>query len=145
MKVLEITRPLSEDNLLGVARGVAPTLIGQAAKSPGVEGMLKHLTNYGPGMASAAYDVAKGNWTGALINAFTTVAPNSNVKLLAQAGDVVNTLSLLKSIASNPATLGLFLATYSPGLNSGEHAEIARIHAQQDAQRLQPTAVKKPT
>ena len=145
MKVLEILESLNEDNLLGVARGVAPTLIGQAAKSPGVEGILKHLTNYGPGMASAAYDVAQGNWTSALLNAFTTVAPNSNVKLLAQAGDVANTLSVLKSIASNPYTLGLFLATYSPGLNAGEDAEIARIHAQQDAQRPQPTAVKKPT
>ena len=135
MKIRDI---IQEDAVSTVFKNVAPTVTGSAAAATHSNPIVKALGNYGPGIASAASDIAQGNITGALLNAFTAVAPNSNIPALAKVGNYASMLQLLWNIAKNPVTLGAFLALYSPGLNAGEDEEIRRIHAAQDRARKSP-------
>jgi hypothetical protein len=141
---MRISEIISETSAAQTLATVAPTLAGNSVSSA-ANPLLKSLGQFGPGIVSAAQDLVSGRYPSALLNAFTAVAPNVNINPAVRSfASTLSNLQLLLNIAKNPLTLGAFLAIYSPGLNSGEDAEIRRIHAAQDAaqNRVQRTSTQ---
>jgi hypothetical protein len=133
--LMRISEIINESQSVSTVLGnVLPSVLGTAAQNSDMHWIIQALGKFGPGVVSAAQDIMSGNYSSALLNAFTTVAPNVPINTTVKnTASIMSNLQLLFNVAKNPATLGAFLALYSPGLNNGEQAEIARIHAAQDA------------
>jgi hypothetical protein len=82
---------------------------------------------YGPGVLTAAEQLAKGHPTTALITALRTAAPTMHISHGVHQGlETIEGLEMLSTIVRNPAALGTFLATFSRGAGEGEDLAVQR-------------------
>lgn len=82
---------------------------------------------FGPAVYQTALNIIQGHLPDAAISALQAGAKALNLPMVKWGVDIAEDLRTLWSIATSSVSLGIFLATYSGGLNAGEDAEIEKM------------------
>jgi len=95
-----------------------------------VEGLGFNWSQFGPTISRLAVEAAKGQLPSAAITVLQKAGEYANLPMVKWGASIASDLEQLWTIATSPAALAFFMATYTSGLNQGEDAELARIRSQ---------------
>jgi len=95
-----------------------------------VEGLGFDWSQFGPTISRLAVEAAKGQLPSAAITVLQKAGEYANLPMVKWGASIASDLEQLWTIATSPAGLAFFMATYTSGLNQGEDAELARIRSQ---------------